>query len=76
MATIDIKNSGRQAPVWFRKLKKIWANTETLVIGMLLIKGYTDGSMVMLLVKMGSQTLFENMETILAEDATQPQDAQ
>jgi hypothetical protein len=69
MATISTTNSGKKAPRWFRKLKKIWANTETLIIGVLLLNGFTDGSLVMLLVKMGSQTFLENLETVLAEEA-------
>jgi hypothetical protein len=72
MASVSLQNTGKQSPLWFRKLKKIWSNTETLVIGILLLKGYTDGSLVMLLVKMGSQTLFENLDTILAHDVDEP----
>jgi hypothetical protein len=71
MATISLQNSGKIAPLWFRKIKKIWANTETLIIALLLIYGHGEGSLWMLLVKMGSHVLLENIETVLAEDVTE-----
>lgn len=71
--TANFKNIGKQSPRWFRILKKCWANTETFVIAILLMMGYASDSFAMLIVKMGTQTLFENLETILAVDEPQDQ---
>jgi|KBSSwiS6_1023812.scaffolds.fasta_scaffold30058_1 hypothetical protein len=71
MATISTSNIGKQSPRWFRILKKCWANTETFVIAILLMMGYASDSFAMLIVKMGTQTLFENLETILADNSNE-----
>lgn len=68
MAEISISpgNSNKPAPKWFRKFKKIWVNTETAAIVMLLAMGYTSESLLILGIKTGTSWLLENLETILA----------
>jgi hypothetical protein len=36
--TISTTNSGKQAPRWFRKFKKIWVNTENAALVLLVFK--------------------------------------
>jgi hypothetical protein len=63
---ININNSGKPAPRWFRKFKKVWTNTETAVIILLLATGYASESFLMLCIKTASSWVLENLETILA----------
>lgn len=64
---LSVNNSGKQAPKWFRKFKKIFTNTETAAIIILLAMGYASESFMMLCIKTGSAWLLENLETVLAE---------
>lgn len=59
-------NSGRPAPRWFRKFKKIWTNTETAAVVLLLAFGYGSESFLILCIKTGTSWLLENLETLLA----------
>jgi hypothetical protein len=68
MTTLSVDNSGKQAPRWFRIFKKIYINTENTAIAYLLLKGYTEASILILAVKMGSSWLLENLETVMAEN--------
>jgi hypothetical protein len=69
MSTLSIDNSGKQAPKWFRKFKKVFTNTETAAIIILLAMGYASESFLMLCIKTGSAWLLENLETVLADQA-------
>lgn len=64
--TISVSNTGRPAPRWFRKFKKIWINTETAAIAILLAQGHGDGSLIILIIKLGTSWILENLETLLA----------
>jgi hypothetical protein len=64
--SMDIKNSGKPAPRWFRKFKKIWINTETAAIIILMAMGYAGEGLLILGLKTGTSWLLENLETILA----------
>lgn len=66
--TLNIENSGKAAPRWFRKFKKVWTNTETAAIVILLAMGYASESFLMLCIRTASSWLLENLETILATD--------
>lgn len=67
MNAISVSNSGKQAPKWFRKFKKVYTNTETAAIVILLAMGYAAESFLMLVIKTASAWLLENLETVLAE---------
>jgi hypothetical protein len=58
------KQIGRPAPLWFRKFKKIWVNTENAVLALLLINHPPDWP-VLTFIKIGSSCLLENLETVL-----------
>lgn len=53
------------APVWFRKGKKIFSNLENFVIAILMFSGYASDSMVLLIIKLSSNFLLENIEILL-----------
>lgn len=63
---ISMGNSGRPSPRWFRKFKKVWTNTETAAIVLLLSVGYANESFLILCIKTATNWLLENLETILA----------
>jgi hypothetical protein len=63
---LNVENSGRPAPRWFRKFKKIWTNTETAAIVILLACGFKSESFLILCVKTSTNWLLENLETLLA----------
>jgi hypothetical protein len=65
--TFSTDNSGKQAPRWFRKFKKIFTNLETAAIVLLLANGYEADSLLMLYIKTGTSVLLENLETVLAD---------
>jgi len=56
------------APKWYRITKKVWSNTENLVIGILLITGHTDSSIALLVFKLISSFIKDNLDTILVSD--------
>lgn len=66
MSTVNINNSGKQAPRWFRILKKVLANTENTVLAILLVMGYTAEAPGFLIYKIASSFLMNNLDTILA----------
>lgn len=55
---------GKPAPLWFRKFKKVFVNTENSVLTLLAINHPPD-SLLLLAIKVGSSWLIENLETIL-----------
>lgn len=65
MVTMNVNNSGKQSPLWFRKFKKIYTNLENVALTLLVFK-FPQDSFTFVLVKIGSNALLENLETILA----------
>jgi hypothetical protein len=55
---------GRPAPLWFRKFKKVFVNTENAVLGLLLIK-HSDTWPGITIIKIASSCILENLETVL-----------
>lgn len=55
---------GRPAPLWFRKFKKVYTNTESFALICLAFK-YPADSFIMVVIKAGSSCLLENLDTIL-----------
>lgn len=62
-----INNIRKPAPKWFRILNRIWSPTENTVIVVLLALGYTNESLVMLLIKVGSSYGRTLLEAVLVE---------
>jgi hypothetical protein len=69
---MNVSNSGRQAPKWYRKFKKIFTNTENTAIVVLMMMGYGADSMTILLLKVGTSYVLENLDTLLAEEPLNP----
>lgn len=65
MSKISTSNSGRPAPKWFRKFRKIFTHTENFAMGVLLTLGYGDQSVVMLLVKLSTSFILDVFDTLL-----------
>lgn len=63
---LSTSNSGRPAPRWFRITKKIWSNTENLVIGVLLVTGHTDNSLSLLIFKLASSFVKDTLESVMS----------
>jgi len=64
--TVSLKNVSSPAPRWFRKLKKavtILADTSTII---LLSIGYSEESLLILILRVGLSGIFEATESILA----------
>lgn len=66
---LSVNNSGKQAPRWFRKFKKIFINTENTAIAILMLMGHEAESFLILVIKLITSWILENLETILANDA-------
>lgn len=62
-----ISNIKKPAPKWFRILNRIWSPTENTVIVILLALGYTNESLAMLLIKVGSSYGRTLLEAVLVE---------
>jgi hypothetical protein len=71
---LSISNSGKRSPRWFRILKKVLSNTENTVLGILLIMGYSSDAPAMLIYKLASSFIMNNLDTILAEPVEPPAD--
>lgn len=67
MASIRLNNSGKPAPKWFRKFKKIYSNAENAAL-MLLVFKYPAESPVFAIIKIGSSFLMETLDTLLADE--------
>jgi hypothetical protein len=60
------RNSNKPAPRWYRKFKKVFSNTENFVIGILLVMGYGAESTLLLIIKLSTSFLLNNLDTIIA----------
>jgi hypothetical protein len=63
-----INRVNQPAPKWFIKTKKAVSVLSNGIIIILLAMGYTDSSMVMLLLKVGVSTAMSTLEAILVDD--------
>lgn len=66
MGMFSTSNTVKPAPKWFRITKKIWSNTENLVIGILLVTGHTDSSLPLLVFKLCSSFLKDTLESVMS----------
>ena len=66
--SLSLSNTGKKAPRWFRILKKVLANTENTVLGILLIMGYTAEAPAFLIYKIASSYVMNNLDTLLVAD--------
>jgi hypothetical protein len=64
--TIDLNNSNKPAPRWFRKLKKALTLLSDTAIVMLLAQGYTENSLTMLWLRVGLSGILQTLEIVLA----------
>jgi hypothetical protein len=78
MATsMSLKNVRTPAPKWFMKTKKATSILVNGVIIILLALGYTENSLVMLLLKVGISTAMSALEAVIADsgDDEEPSEA-
>jgi hypothetical protein len=61
---IGMDQVGRPAPLWFRKFKKVFVNTENAALTLLAVNHPPD-SFVLLAIKVISSLVIENLETVL-----------
>ena len=65
---LSTKNIKSPAPKWFRRLKKsitLLADTAAVI---LLAMGFTENTLIMLLVRVGVSGILESAEALLADD--------
>jgi hypothetical protein len=65
--TFGIKNIKSLAPKWFRRLKRAITLLADTISIILLARGYTGDSFVMLIVRVGISGLLESMEALLSD---------
>jgi hypothetical protein len=65
--TMSLKNVRTPAPAWFRKTKRAVSILVNGLIVILLALGYSDNSMVMLILKIGISTAMTALESVLAD---------
>lgn len=64
--TINTSNMGKPSPRWFRIFKKIFSNTENFVIALLMIMGYSAEAPMLLIIKLSTSFILNNLDTIMA----------
>jgi len=57
-------------PKWYRVFNKVYGNTETFVMALMLIMGYTDQSTLLLIIKLSSSFLRSLVDSIMIETTT------
>jgi hypothetical protein len=61
-----LKNMNQPAPIWFRKTKKIISLLSDAAIVVLLSFGYSENSLIMLVLRVGLSAVMNSLEVILA----------
>lgn len=56
----------KPAPRWFRITKKLINNITNFTIGILLITGHGEGSLVMLIIKLSQSFVMETLDTFMS----------
>lgn len=64
--TASINNANKPAPKWFRKTKRALTMLSDSAIVMLLARGYTENSVVMLWIRVGLSGVLNTLEVVLA----------
>lgn len=57
-------------PKWYRIFNKVYGNTETFVMALLLILGYSDHATLMLIIKLVSSFLRSLVDSIMIENTS------
>ena len=57
-------------PKWYRVFNKVYGNTETFIMALMLIMGYTDQSTLLLIIKLSSSFLRSLVDSIMIETTT------
>ena len=66
--TISRKNINKQAPVWFRKLKKAVSVLSDATVIILLAAGYADDSFFILVIRVGVSASLSSIEIFLSDE--------
>lgn len=59
----------KPSPKWYRITKKIWSNAENLFIGIWLASGHLQDSPTLLIFKLISSFVKDNLDTILVSES-------
>lgn len=60
-----------QPPKWYRIFNKVYGNTETFIMALLLILGYTDQSTLLLIIKLSSSFVRSLVDSIMIENTAE-----
>ena len=56
-------------PKWYRIFNKVYGNSETFIMAVMLVMGYTDQSTTLLIIKLTSSFLRSLVDSIMIESA-------
>lgn len=70
METTLLDKATAPPPKWYRILNKVYGNTETFVMALLLLLGYKDDALTMLVIKLVSSFLRSLVDSIMIESTT------
>lgn len=63
---IGLDSRNKPAPRWFRITKKLLSNTINFTMALLLLLGYTDSSLLMLVIKLSQSFVMDQLETLMS----------
>lgn len=63
---IGMNSLNKPAPRWLRISKKLISNTINFAMAILLLLGYTDSSLVMLIIKLSQSFIMDQLETFMS----------
>jgi len=63
-----LKNINKNTPVWFRKLRKAVTLISDATIVIMLGIGYTDNSLIMLVLRVGISAVMSSIEVFLTDE--------
>jgi len=68
-----LKNISKPAPKWFRKTQRVVGIAQDTIIVIMLAMGYSEQSLLMLIIRIGVSNLLKMVEAILKEDDGEPE---
>lgn len=67
MAKVSITNIGLPAPRWFKRLSKAVSILSNTTVAIMLLAGYAEDSLVMLVLRIGISGLMSGIEALLTD---------
>ena len=69
--TFSRKNFNKKKPTWFLKLKKVITLLSDATIVILLAMGYTDNSIVILILRVGLSAILESVQLVISDEVNE-----